>query len=261
MAKWKVFLKMWRPALATKLGVRATDKEELSLLLRAIDHKLPDRAHVPEWGKERFLKQLPPNARILDVGCGNDSPQFTKHILPGSYYVGLDVGDYNQSRPDLADQYVITSPQEFCAKIGQLGGGFDAVISAHNLEHCDDRAGVLTNMLSAVKPGGMLYLAFPSSDSMNFPSRKGTLNYLDDPTHQGTPPDFGQTVATISAAGFEVVYAASRYQPAVKWLVGLYHEAKSVASNQVDMETQAFWGLEAIIWARKPALLQGGRAN
>jgi SAM-dependent methyltransferase len=252
MAKSKVFLKMWRPKLAKKLGVQVTDKEELSVLLREIDLKVPDRAHYPEWGKERFLSQLPQNARILDVGCGNDSPKFTKDILPCCNYVGVDVGDYNQSRPDLADQYVITSPEDFCAKIGELGCDFDAVISAHNLEHCDDRDGVLVNMLQSIKPGGMLYLAFPSADSLTFPNRKGTLNYLDDLTHQGTPPDFGKTIAVISGMGFDVVYAASRYQPAVKWLIGLYHEAASVANKQVDTETQAFWGLEAIIWARRP---------
>jgi 2-polyprenyl-3-methyl-5-hydroxy-6-metoxy-1,4-benzoquinol methylase len=259
MSKFSVFLQIWRPKLAKSLGVSATDKEELSFLLRAIGHKVPDRTHYPEWGKEKFLRQLPPDARILDVGCGNDSPQFTKNILPNSIYVGLDVGDYNQSRPDLADQYVIASPQEFCGKIADFGGGFDAVISSHNLEHCDDRDGVLVNMLDAVKPGGILYLAFPSADSMRFPSRKGTLNYLDDVTHKGTPPDFGKIISVISGMGFEVVYAASRYQPAVKWLIGLYHEAKSVANEQVDMETQAFWGLEAIIWARRP-VAQGSSA-
>ena len=251
MTMWKLALKLWSPRLARKLGVQITHQEELAILLSAIDHKIPNRSHYPDWGKEHFLKQLPPKSRILDVGCGNDSPQFTKSILPDSYYIGLDVGDYNQHHAHLADEYIITKPQQFADKIGEFKEQFDAVISAHNLEHCDDRERVLINMIEAIKPGGMLYLAFPSADSMTFPSRKGTLNYLDDKTHKGLPPNFGKTVATISGKSCDIVYASSRYQPAIRWLIGLYHEAKSVAINHVDTETQAFWGLEAIIWARK----------
>jgi len=248
---WKIFLKYWRPRLARKLGISVTDQEELNLLLRAIDHKIPNRSHYPDWGKESFLKQLPSNARILDVGCGNESPQFTKNILPSCYYVGLDVGDYNQSHQGLADEYIITSSSQFSNKIGEYSEEFDAVISAHNLEHCDDRDGVLINMLKALKTGGILYLAFPSIDSLNFPSRGGTLNYFDDKTHKHLPPDFGKTISIISGMNYDIVYAASRYQPANRWLIGLYHEPKSVASKHVDTETQAFWGLECVIWARK----------
>lgn len=252
-AMWKIVLKAWRPKLARKLGVRLTDKEELAGLLRVIDHKVPNKSAYPDWGKEKFLRQLPQNAKILDVGCGNDSPQFTKAILPTCHYVGLDIGDYNQRHPELADRYVITTPEQFAQAITEQGQDFDAVISAHNLEHCDDRQAVLQNMLQVIKPGGMLYLAFPSRDSLSFPSRQGTLNYYDDSTHKAEPPDFGKTIAVISGAGFELVYAASRYQPAIRWLIGLYHEAISISRRHVDTETQAYWGLEAIIWAKKPA--------
>lgn len=233
------------------MGVKVTDAEELALLLRAIDHKVPDRSHYPDWGRESFLKTLQSDARILDVGCGNDSPKITKDILPKCYYVGLDIADYNQDHKNLADEYIITNASDFCEKIKAFDGEFDAVISAHNLEHCDDRDGVLKNMLSALRPGGLLYLAFPSLDSLRFPSREGTLNYFDDKTHKSLPPDFGKTITTISSMGFDIVYAASRYQPANRWLIGLYHEATSVRNNKVDTETQAFWGLECIIWAKK----------
>lgn len=247
---WRLILKYWRPRLARKLGIQVTDAEELSILLRAIDHKVPSREHYPDWGKESFLKRLPGNAKILDVGCGNNSPKFTKGIQPHCHYVGLDVGDYNQDSPDAADEYIIVSPEHFADKIGEFHGVFDAVISSHNLEHCTDRASVLNNMLKALKPGGMLYLSFPSTDSMHFPNRKGSLNYRDDLTHQDAPPSFGATVAAITQAGCTIEYANSRYQPALRWLIGLYHEAQSARNQSVDVETWAFWGFESIIWAR-----------
>lgn len=249
---WRLVLKYWYPTLARKLGIHVSDTEVLHVLLQAIDHKIPNRNHYPDWSKEAFLKQLPQSAMILDVGCGNNSPQFTKGILPHCHYVGLDVGNYNQDSPESADEYIIVPPERFAAKIEEFVGTFDAVISSHNLEHCTDRATVLNNMLKALKPGGALYLSFPSADSMRFPNRAGTLNYQDDLTHQDTPPSFGTTVATISDTGCIIEYASSRYQPALRWLIGLYHEAQSAQNQLVDVETWAFWGFESVIWARKP---------
>ena len=55
-------------------------------------------------GKDAFLMSLPRAAEILDVGCGNNSPFRTKKILPKCIYTGIDIGDYNQSKPNLADE-------------------------------------------------------------------------------------------------------------------------------------------------------------
>jgi hypothetical protein len=65
-------------------------------------------------GKIDFLSSLPNNASILDVGCGNNSPYRTKRIVPNCVYTGIDVGDYNQTKPNKADGYIITSPENFC---------------------------------------------------------------------------------------------------------------------------------------------------
>ncbi|MEM3334256.1 MAG: methyltransferase domain-containing protein [Thermoplasmata archaeon] len=46
--------------------------------------------------------------------------------------------------------------------IVELNQEYDAVISAHNLEHCNDRYGTLEAMLKVIKVGGKLYLSFPS---------------------------------------------------------------------------------------------------
>ena len=248
---WRAALKLWKPKLARAIGINASFEEELAILLRMIDQRNPNRGQYPDWGKEAFLEQLNPDALILDVGCGNNSPAVTKRLLPRCRYVGLDIGDYNQDSPDLADEYIITTPGNFAARIKAFDGRFDAVISSHNLEHCDDREGVLVAMLHALKPGGKLYLSCPSNDSQRFPSRVGSLNYHDDSTHKGCPPDFGMMVAAIVSSDCEIIYATSRYQPALRWLIGLFHEARSNLTRQVDTETWAFWGFESVIWARK----------
>ena len=46
---------------------------------------------------------------MLDVGCGNNSPRIAKSIRPDIYYVGVDVGDYNQENGSIecADEYIV----------------------------------------------------------------------------------------------------------------------------------------------------------
>lgn len=200
--------------------------------------------------KERFLIRLGSNATILDVGCGNDSPRFTKNLLPDCYYVGIDVADYQQKSKTLADRYIICTPEEFHTEI-ESAGKFDAVISSHNFEHVDDRNATLQAMLSAVRIGGMLYMAFPTAKSIGFPSRLGTLNYFDDPTHKGLPPDFKQIKRMLKSHGFRIVYARSSYKPLMLWTLGLAQERKSIFLGKILLGTWAFWGFESIIWAKK----------
>lgn len=62
-------------------------------------------------GKISFLRSIKNSKKIklLDVGCGNRSPQNVKAILNKIYYVGIDVGDYNQTLDSkgCADEYHI----------------------------------------------------------------------------------------------------------------------------------------------------------
>jgi hypothetical protein len=48
----------------------------------------------------------------------------------------------------------------------------DAVISSHNLEHCDDPAAVRDSMVVALRPGSSLFLAFPCEESVRVPRRR-----------------------------------------------------------------------------------------
>ena len=52
-----------------------------------------------EW---RYIHELPQRARVLDIGCGNDSAQNTKSIKPRVYYVGVDVQQCGSGRNALA---------------------------------------------------------------------------------------------------------------------------------------------------------------
>jgi SAM-dependent methyltransferase len=201
--------------------------------------------------KRAFLHTLKRDGRILDVGCGNDSPRLVKQILPSCHYTGIDVGDYNQTGPNPADEYILTSPENFAEQIFRLGICFDAVISAHNIEHCDDREKTFRAMLQALRPGGRIFLAFPCERSASFPRRKGCLNYFDDATHKGPPPDFDGLIHALELDRFDIEFAARRYRPLPLRLIGFFNEPRSRSRSEVLRGTWAYYGFESIIWARK----------
>jgi SAM-dependent methyltransferase len=201
-------------------------------------------------GKRAFIQALPYNAAVLDIGCGNNSPFVTKGLRADLHYTGIDVGNYRQTKPNLADEYLVTSPGEFAAQLEGMCT-FDAVISSHNLEHCNDRDRVLVAMVKRLKPGGLLYLAFPSRHTIELDGRAGTLNYKDDPTHIDLPPDWNTTLARLHCEGMELLFAAQEYRPFALSVVGAIFEPLSKFRKKVMFGTWQFHGFETIIWACK----------
>ena len=214
------------------------------------------RHQIASWlrrrGKQAFLKSLPPGARVLDVGCGNNSPRDAKVLRPDIFYTGLDVGDYNQQDSlRYADVYTVVPPAEFAAAIQAHAGTMDAVVSSHNLEHCDDPAAVLRAMAAALRPGGRLFLAFPCEASIGFPRRHGCLNFFDDASHK-TVPRWDTVTQTLRACGLTLVYATRRYRPAILAAMGWVLEpiGSLLGRNMPAGSTWALYGFETIIWAQ-----------
>ncbi|SBS75857.1 Methyltransferase type 11 [uncultured Mycobacterium sp.] len=207
---------------------------------------------VRSKGKEAFLKHLPPDARVLDVGCGNNSPARSKIYAPTIHYTGLDIGDYNQSDGSIesADRYVLTNSEDFASTIESMADSFDAVVSAHNLEHCKDPDETLRAMCGALTRGGQLFLAFPCEASVNFPSRARTLNFYDDPTHQ-KPINLSRVFEILSKSGMTVSYSVRRYRPPLLAAAGLLLEPVAALSRRSMplTTTWALYGFETVIWA------------
>jgi len=205
-------------------------------------------------GKASFLNSVPKNARILDVGCGNNSPFRVKSQRPDVFYVGLDVDNYNQKvNPNCyADQYIIVSSKDFVEEIGKFYDSFDTVISSHNLEHCERQDELLAAMLKALKKGGRIYISFPCEESIHFPRRRDTLNFYDDSTHLRVL-NFNETINKIKSYGFVIDFAVKRYRPFILFLAGSILEplALILKRNMPFGSTWAFYGFETIIWASR----------
>jgi len=202
-------------------------------------------------GKIYFIKSLQKNSSLLDVGCGNSSPSICKLFRPDIYYVGIDVGNYNQhSNPnDVADKYVLTTPEMFSNSIANFQNEFDAVISSHNLEHCYVPNSVLKSMLKALKPGGRFYLSFPCEASITFPKRRG-LNFFDDDTHKNILC-FNELLKIIKSEGFVIDVAVEHNRSILLTFIGLMLEPLSIVFRKVMIGTWELYGFESVIWATK----------
>ena len=206
----------------------------------------------PRHSKTSFHKLIDKKGLLLDVGCGNNSPYIMKSLFPDIHYTGIDVGDHNQTMPNLADEYIIAEPDKFADAILNLEKKYDTVFSSHNLEHCNDREKTLKAMTEVLKPGGYLLLQFPTEKSVNFPGlRNGCLNYYDDYTHKDKPPNFRQTIKSLKQAGMEILFSSKSYKPFRKYIIGALMEKESKKDKEVKWATWEYWGFEAIIWARK----------
>lgn len=204
-------------------------------------------------GKFSFLNKIPKNSKILDVGCGNNSAFKVKTFLPNSYYVGIDICDYNNKNDvdKYADKYILTNPSEFVETIDSLSVEFDAIISSHNLEHCNDRFGTLNAIIDKLKDGGKLYLSFPSEKTINFPKRDGCLNYYDDPTHKNSPPDYSFILEMMKEKSLNILFSTRSYRPFVLCFIGYFTNLISKCTKKVIFGVWEWWGFESIIVAQK----------
>ena len=160
-----------------------------------------------------------PGLRILDVGCGNNSPTTTKHWFPGSSYSGVDITRYNNDDADMAamDAYY---------EVGIDGSGyeaipdgaFDFVILHHVVEHMADPDPILARICRKLKPGGYIWLGFPSVKSLGLPSGEGTLQFCDDPTHIRVPtiPE----ISNVLLANRVTVLHAGTSRPFLRTMLG-----------------------------------------
>lgn len=205
-----------------------------------------------QYNKRSFIRRLPRNATVLDVGCASGSPAFTKSIRPDVHYVGLDVSDsiHPLSPSNTADEYRLVLAADFAAEIEKMAGRFDAVISSHNIEHCNEPERVLRAMAAALKPGALLYLSYPSDASLTLPSRRGCLNFFDDPTHLRRL-DYADLTKQLQENGVTIEVSIPRHRPLIPLGLGLLLEPLSRLRNHVLRGTWALYGFESIIWARK----------
>ena len=203
-------------------------------------------------GLRSFINSLSDSASILDIGCGNESSKFYKSIYPNLTVDGIDIQDYNQTFESkfLYRNYIISKPNEFSESISSLGIQYDAIISNHNLEHCNNPAAVLEAMIKVLRVGGVIFIATPSKKSLNFPSRIGTLNFNDDVTHR-EPISLDFIKLKMISLDMKIYKLCDGYQPTAWRIIGFLMEPISFLKRKVLLGTWDYWGFELILWVKK----------
>jgi len=122
---------------------------------------------------------------MLDVGCGNHSAFQTKSFFPKCRYYGIDLSrEYGNDENDFKSMSGFYEMDLTKLDFGTIPDAFfDVMVMRHVLEHLSNGDQVLVGLLNKLKVGGHLYIEWPSSRSITFPSRANTLNFFDDPTH------------------------------------------------------------------------------
>lgn len=204
--------------------------------------------------KYSFIRNLKKSSKILDIGSGNiNTAKASKYLVKNSIYYGIDI--YRNISKSLSNQYIdnyiITDKNKFNKEIRKIEIEFDAVICSHVIEHVDDREETLKSLITKLKKGGYLYLSFPSEYSVNFPSRSGTLNYYDDPTHIDKPPEFKKMIEILKQNQIKIEFKSKRYRPLFLFLIGFIADLVCVISKKGSIGVWEKWGFESIIIGEK----------
>jgi SAM-dependent methyltransferase len=121
---------------------------------------------------------------MLDVGCGNNSASTTLQFFPKVHYHGIDMGTYNNTEEDFALMEKFYDKDLSKDSLDDVPDFyFDLVMFSHVIEHLPNGLDVVRRLSRKLKPGGRIYIEWPSVRTLSFPHKPGTLNFCDDPTH------------------------------------------------------------------------------
>lgn len=118
------------------------------------DHLFPtEKALLDE-----FLKRLPSNAKVLDLGCGDG--RFLEALPKSCHKFGTELSS-GAARQATARGVTIV---EYADVLDGVHGEFDAVVMIDLFEHLSDPLQFISSILPVIKSGGLLGIATGNGD-------------------------------------------------------------------------------------------------
>ena len=107
---------------------------------------------------DKFLKEIPDNAYILDFGCG--SGRDSKYFIDNGYKVKAIDGSIEMCK--LASEYI--NQKVICMKFDELDDidTYDGIWACSSILHIEKEKlpSILNKMINALKDGGVIYTSF-----------------------------------------------------------------------------------------------------
>ena len=154
--------------------------------------------------RHRLILRTPP-FDLLDVGCGSGF-DLRPFAAKGCRVYGIEPD------PKAAEEARREGVQVQCCSIEQASfpdGSFDVITMNHALEHVFDPRASLANLRRMLRPDGVLYLLFPTSDGLWFRLFRRDWYHLEVPRHLQFF-GHGPFLRLARETGFRVLHRATR---------------------------------------------------
>lgn len=162
-----------------------------------------ERRHWWFRGRRRILSRLlarldpplPPQARVLDVGCGTgaNGPVLAEG---GRFAVGLDFSPIPLGLDGTGSRGHAARLRGDAGRLPFATASFDLVVALDVLEHLDDDAAAARELFRVLRPGGALVIFVPALRLL--------WGLQDDVSHHRRRYGRGQLRQVIAGAGFQV---------------------------------------------------------
>lgn len=209
----------------------------------------------PRFG---YIKTVPHNAKMLDVGAGSGALQCWKGWMApnrddiGYYANDLSKGEFFEN----GEGYFVHNLSE--DRLEGHESFFDAVFACHVLEHVPEWNPFFDNLVETIKPGGTLYLEWPTTQSASFPRLarfeevgipSSTVNFHDDATHLHTA-ELAEVLPYLAERGMEMTSMGLIQNP----YLGAELLKVGARENDAELNTYGLWmalGFSQYIVAKK----------
>jgi hypothetical protein len=135
-------------------------------------------------------------------------PEIAARAFPSRLYHGVDIAEPTSDALRHVDEFfrLDLTTTDF----SQIRDDFyDAILMSHVVEHIMNGESVIRALAAKLKPGGVMFVEFPSVRSLGLPSGTGTLQFCDDETHVRVY-EISEVANAMLSAGLTVVKAGTR---------------------------------------------------
>lgn len=211
-------------------------------LLRIFFYKMLDLLLLRAWHVrkelQRFRKNKPSDAHILDAGAGFGQYTYFLSGLSSSYRV--TAVDVKQEQIDDCNNFF--SRRNLSGRVNfqyadltafSHAESFDLILSIDVMEHIEDDIAVFRNFFRSLRPGGMLLISTPSDQGGSDVHDHGESSFIEEHVRDGYSMD--DIRQKLTGAGFQKVETRYTYGTPgqVSWKLSMKYPMKLLGFSRL----------------------------